>query len=290
MIKLLALLLTLAATTAAAQTATSFESTEVAPGIYMVAGADGFGGGNMSLLVGDDYVAMIDDGLLPLAPMLLSHIAETAGRQINFMINTHVHGDHLGGNAHFAENGTVIFAHDNIRKRLLEDAATAGGKGGLPVITFGEGVTFHLNGLEAQVFHVPRAHTDGDAAIYFPDANVIHAADVMFNKLFPFIDLDSGGTVDGFIAGQKKLLSMADDDTKIIPGHGVLGSKADLRRDLMMLTDSQARVQLLIDQGRTIEEILEANPLSVYHETYDWQFITTERMTRTLYRSLTSEE
>lgn len=289
---LLTALLLFAATTSNAQGfATAFESTEVVPGIYMVVGADAFGGGNISLLVGDDYVAMIDDGLLPVAPILLTHIAgETAGRPINFIINTHVHGDHVGGNALFAENGTVILAHDNIRNRLLEDSGPAGGEGGLPVITFAEGVNFHLNGLEAQVFHIPNAHTDGDVAINFPDVNVIHAADVMFNYMFPYIDLDNGGTVAGFIAGQKMLISMADDETKIIPGHGELGTKADLRRDLLMLTDSQARVKLLVDQGRTIEEVLQANPLSVYHDNYNWQFISTERMTRTLYRALTTDE
>jgi len=289
--RLLTAALLMAATASYAQEfATSFQTTEVAPGIYMIAGADGFGGGNMSLLVGDDYIALIDDGLVPLAPTLLSHVAETAGRPINFIINTHVHGDHVGGNAHFAANGTVIFAHDNIRKRLIEDSGPAGGDGGLPVITFTEGVSFHLNGLEAQVFHIPRAHTDGDAAIFFPDVNVIHAADVMFNKMFPYIDLDSGGTVAGYIAGQKMLISMADDETKIIPGHGTLATKADLQRDLLVLTDSQARVKLLIDQDRTIEEVLEANPLSVYHDDYNWQFISTERMTRTLYRALTTDE
>ena len=139
----------------------------------------------MSLLVGDDYVAMIDDGIEPVAPLLLEHVTETAGRPINFMINTHIHGDHVGGNAHFAENGTVVFAHDNIRKRLLEDSKDAGGDGGLPVVTFAEGVTFHLNGLDAKVFHVPRAHTDGDAVIHFPDVNVIHAGDIMFHKRGP---------------------------------------------------------------------------------------------------------
>jgi glyoxylase-like metal-dependent hydrolase (beta-lactamase superfamily II) len=290
--KLLTALLLIAATASNAQElATSFESTEVVPGIYMIAGADAFGGGNISLLVGDDYVAMIDDGLLPLAPILLSHVAdETAGRQINFIINTHVHGDHVGGNALFTANGTVVFAHDNIRKRLLEDSGPAGGGGGLPVITFAEGVSFHLNGLEAQVFHIPRAHTDGDAAIYFPAVNVIHAADVMFNHMFPYIDLDNGGTVAGYIAGQKLLISMADNETRIIPGHGELATKADLQRDLLVLTDSQARVKLLVDQGRTIDEILETNPLSVYHDDYNWQFITTGRMTRTLYRALTTDE
>ena len=292
MIRILAVLLTLIATTAAAQfqPPTSIKTTEVVPGIYMVEGVDGFAGGNMSLLVGDDYVAMIDDGIEPVAPLLLEHVTETAGRPINFMINTHIHGDHVGGNAHFAENGTVVFAHDNIRKRLLEDSKDAGGDGGLPVVTFAEGVTFHLNGLDAKVFHVPRAHTDGDAVIHFPDVNVIHAGDIMFHKLFPYIDLDSGGTVSGYIAAQQKLISMADDATKVIPGHGGLATKADLQRDLMALTDSQARVKLLVDQGKTVDEILQENPLSVYHDEYNWSFITTEIMTRTLYRSLTEGE
>ena len=292
MIRFLTVLFTLLAATAAAQfePATSINSTEVVPGIYMVEGVGGFAGGNMSLLVGDDYVAMIDDGIEPVAPLLLAHVTETAGRPINFMINTHIHGDHVGGNAHFAENGTVVFAHENIRKRLLEDSKDAGGDGGLPVVTFGEGVTFHLNGLDAKVFHVPEAHTDGDAVIHFPGVNVIHAGDIMFHKLFPYIDLDSGGTVSGYISAQQKLISMADDGTKIIPGHGGLATKADLQRDLMALTDGQARVKMLIDQGKTMDEVLQENPLSVYHDEYNWSFITTEIMTRTLYRSLTQGE
>ena len=290
MIRILAVLLTLAATTATAQFATSFKSNEVVPGIVMIEGADGFGGGNMALLVGDDHVAMIDDGLDPLGEMLVAYVNELAGRPIDFMINTHVHGDHAGGNAHFADNGTIVFAHDNIRKRLLEDSEPAGGDGGLPVVTFGAGVTFHLNGIKAKVFHVPAAHTDGDAAIFFPDVNVIHTGDVMFHGLFPFIDLDTGGTVAGYIEAQQKILSMADENTKIIPGHGELATKADLQRTLMMITDCQARVKMLVDQGRTIEEVLESNPLSVYHDEYNWSFITTERMTRTMYRSLTEGE
>jgi len=283
-----ALLLVGISTSHAQQFATSFKSTEVVPGIYKVEGADGFGGGNIGLLVGDDYVAMIDDGLAPIAPNLLAFVSETAGRPINFMINTHVHGDHAGGNAHFAENGTVVFAHHNIRKRLIEDSGPAGGDGGVPVVTFGDGVTFHLNGIEAQVIHIPQAHTDGDAAIYFPDVNVIHTGDLLFLNMFPFIDLDNGGTVAGYIDGQQSLVSLADDDTILIPGHGELASKADLQRSLMMLTDSQARVKLLVDQNKTIDEILRENPLSVYHDDYNWNFITTERMTRTLYRELTS--
>ncbi len=287
---LTALLLVATSAGHAQQFATTFKTTEVSPGIHFVVGADGMAGGSITLLIGDDYVAMIDDGYQPPAAALLDYVAEVARRPVDFIINTHVHGDHTGGNAIFADTGTVIFAHENIRKRLLDDPSPAGGMGGLPVVTFGDGVTFHLNGIEARVFHVEQAHTDGDAAIDFPGTKVFHAGDLLFNMLFPYIDLDNGGTVGGYIAFQNELLAMVDDDTIIIPGHGELASKADLRRNLMMLTDSQARVKLLVDQGRNIDEVLRENPLSVYHDDYDWSFISTELMTRTLYRALTSGE
>ena len=263
----------------------SFKSTEVTPGIFMVEGVGGFGGGNMAVLVGEEYAAMIDDGLEPLAPQLLAHAIDTAGRNINFMINTHVHGDHVGGNAHFAESGTVIFAHDNIRKRITQDPTVAGGARGLPVVTFADGVTFHLDGIEARVVHVPAAHTDGDAMIYFPQANVIHSGDLVFHNLFPFIDLDNGGTVDGYIAAQEAILELADDDTRIIPGHGPLTDKAGLAEDLAALIAGRAEVRSLVDQGMTEEEVLAANPLEAF-SSRSWPFITSERMTQTFYRDL----
>jgi len=287
--KKLAVLPLLLASLAFAQDAEiTFNSTEIEPGIFMVEARGGFGGGNMAVLVGEGHVAMIDDGLPPLAEVLLQHVTETAGGPINFMVNTHVHGDHAGGNAHFASTGTVVFAHDNIRKRLLEDASGAGGPGGLPVVTFGDGVTFHLGNIEARVKHLPKAHTDGDAAIHFPGANVIHTGDILFHGVFPFIDLDSGGTVDGYIAAQKKIWSMADDATKIIPGHGPLTDRAGMKTDIDMLVDSRALVKALIDEGKSIDDVLEANPLARY-DSHSWEFITTERMTRTLFRSLTTD-
>jgi len=277
------------ATLASAQDAEiTFKSTEIEPGIFMVEAEGGFGGGNMAVLVGKDHIAMIDDGLPPLAEDLLIHVAETAGGPIDFLVNTHVHGDHAGGNAHFAENGTVVFAHDNIRKRLLEDSSGAGGPGGLPVVTFGDGVTFHLGNIEARVTHMPMAHTDGDAAIYFPSANVIHTGDILFHDMFPFIDLESGGTLDGYITAQKKIWSMANDATKIIPGHGSLTDKAGMKADIAMLVDGRTLIKALVDQGMSEEEVLAANPLAKY-DTYNWAFITTERMTRTFYRSLTTD-
>ena len=266
----------------------TFSSAEIEPGIFMVEAKGGFGGGNMAVLVGEGHVAMIDDGLPPLAENLLAHVTATAGGPIDFMVNTHVHGDHAGGNAVFADNGTVVFAHDNIRKRLLPDASAAGGPDGLPVITFGDGVTFHLGGIEARVEHLPKAHTDGDAVIYFAGANVIHTGDILFHGIFPFIDLDNGGTVDGYIVAQQEILSMADDETKIIPGHGSLTDKAGMTADIDMLIDGRAMVKALLDQGNSSDDVLEANPLAKY-DSYSWEFITTERMTLTLIRSLTTD-
>lgn len=282
----LACLSLFAGTALAQEAATTFKSTEITDGIYMIEGADGFAGGNMALLVGADHVAMIDDGLEPSAPGLLGFVEELAGGPVSLVVNTHVHGDHAGGNAHFAENNAVIVAHENIRRRLLSDAQPAGGPGGLPALTFEDGVTFHLNGIDARVHHAPIAHTDGDAFIEFPDVDVVHAGDLWFHQRFPYIDLDNGGSLDGYIAAQRRILSLASDETTIIPGHGPIGSRSDLEEDLAVLIDGKARVERLVEAGRSEEQIVEANPLAEYHDSYDWAFITTERMTRTFYRAL----
>jgi len=266
--------------------ATEIATTEAAPGVYMLNGANGFSS-NMGLLVGDDHVVLIDDGMAPITADLVATVAELADRPIDFVVNTHVHGDHVGSNATLAENGAVIFAHKNIRKRLVEAPDPAGGTGGLPVVTFADGVNFHVNGQNAHVRHVAKAHTDGDAVVHLHGSNVIVAGDLLFNYMFPFIDLDSGGSVRGFVAGQRRIIKMADEETIIIPGHGQLASRADLQAAVDMLVDAEARVEALVIDGKTEEEVLAANPLADYHDTWNWGFITTERMTQTLYRSLT---
>ena len=264
----------------------SIKSTEVAPGIFAIEDA----GGSITLLTGEEYNVLIDDGYVQLAPTVIDATSKLAGGPIDFVINTHVHGDHVGGNAALQESGAIVYAHDNIRKRLLDSPDAAGGPGGLPVITFSDEVTFHVNGLEAFVFHVENAHTDGDAAIEFRGANVIHAGDVFFSYVFPYIDLDNGGSVAGFLAAQRRILAMSDDDTVIIAGHGkVKANRTDLQAAIDMLVDAEARVRALVLKGSTEEQVLAANPLAVYHDTWNWNFITTERMTKTLYRSLTSE-
>ena len=266
-----------------------FKSTEVAKGVYLLDAVEGFGGGNVALLTGDEYIVLVDDAMGPTVAALIEAASAVAGRPVDFVINTHVHGDHVGGNQYVAENGALIVAHDNIRKRMKGDPDLDTGPGALPVITFSDAVTFHVNGQSAHVFHVENAHTDGDGALLLKDRNVIIAGDVFFHKLFPYIDIDNGGTLDGFIAGQKLLLSLADDATKIVPGHGPLAGKADLEEDLAMLVDARERVKALIDKGMDAEAIVAANPLADYHDQYNWEFITTERMTRTLIRSLTKD-
>ncbi len=263
----------------------SWKSTELAPGLYMLEGQGGFPGGNLGLITGDDGVVLIDDGLEPLVAVTVAAIESLTGDPIDFVINTHAHGDHVGANEVLHGKGATIVAHENLRTRMVKDGSN---RAALPELTFTDAVTFHLNGHTAKVFHVANAHTDGDSVIHFPEVNVIHAGDVMFNHLFPYIDLDGGGSVAGFIAGQKKIIAIADDETKIIPGHGALANKADLQAAVDMLEDAQARVKALVDAGKSQEEVVAGNPLADYEDGWSWEFITTERMTETIYRSLTA--
>ena len=270
--------------TLAQQSEITFKSTELSDGLYMLESQGGFGGGNMALLTGSDGVILIDDALEPMAEKVIKAVEARTKQPVDFLINTHVHGDHVGGNAALHQTGATIITHDNIRHRMVADDAA---KDALPEVTFSDAVTFHLNGHTAYVFHVPSAHTDGDAVIHFPEVNIIASGDVLFNGLFPFIDLDSGGSVAGFIAAQEKILSMSDVNTKIISGHGPQGNKAELQAAHDMLVDALARVKKLVDAGMSEDDILAENPLASYHDGWNWGFITTEKMTKTLYRSLT---
>lgn len=275
----------------ARETEISFKSIELAAGLYMLQGQGGFTGGNLGLSAGDDGVVLIDDGVAPLAPKMLEAVTDITGRPVDFVINTHVHGDHIGGNAALRASGATIIGHENIRQRLVEDdSVSADGSAPapesmMPEITFSQSMTFHLNGHEAFVFHVERAHTDGDAVIYFRAADVLHAGDVLFNHLFPFIDLESGGSVAGYLDAQDDILSLAGPGSRIIPGHGPLASKSDLQAARDMLADARDRVKALVDAGKSEQDIVADNPLAVY-EDWSWDFITTEVMTRTLVRDL----
>ena len=294
----LLLLLAIAPLASAEETASPFAAVEVAPGIYQVGNTnegfalnvpEDFVGGGVGLLVGDEYIVLIDDVLEQTAPALLAKVEEIAGRPVDFVINTHAHGDHVGGNVYVTEKGAIVISHDQLRTRMQDNEQLNTGPGALPVITFSDRMTFHVNGEQAIAMHVPNAHTDGDAIIHFRNANVIAAGDLSFRGLFPFIDLDSGGTVAGYMAGMQQLIDMADADTKFLTGHGAVGTKAGLEQDLAMLKDAEARVKALVDKGMSAEEILAANPLAVYHDDYSWFFISTERMTKVFIRSLTEK-
>ena len=292
------LVLAMSQVVVAEETTNPFAAVEVAPGIYQIGNTnEGFAlnvpkdfvGGGVGLLVGDEYVVLIDDVLEATAPALVAKAEEIAGRPIDFVINTHAHGDHVGGNVYVTEKGAIVVSHDQLRARMKDNEQLNSGPGALPVITFSDKMTFHVNGEEAVAIHMPNAHTDGDAIIHFVNANVIAAGDLSFRGLFPFIDLDSGGSVAGFMAGMQRLIDMADADTKFLTGHGDVATRAGLEQDLAMLKDAEARVKALMDKGMSAEEVLAENPLSIYHDDYSWFFITTERMTQTFIRSLTEK-
>ena len=292
------LVLAMSQVVVAEETTNPFAAVEVAPGIYQIGNTnEGFAlnvpkdfvGGGVGLLVGDEYVVLIDEVLEATAPALVAKAEEIAGRPIDFVINTHAHGDHVGGNVYVTEKGAIVVSHDQLRARMKDNEKLNSGPGALPVITFSDKMTFHVNGEEAVAIHMPNAHTDGDAIIHFVNANVIAAGDLSFRGLFPFIDLDSGGSVAGFMAGMQRLIDMADADTKFLTGHGDVATRAGLEQDLAMLKDAEARVKALMDKGMSAEEVLAENPLSIYHDDYSWFFITTERMTQTFIRSLTEK-
>ena len=236
------------------------ETTEVADGVYMLVGA----GGNLGLTVGEDGAFLIDDQFAPLTEKIRAAVAAVSDQPVRYVINTHWHGDHTGGNENHGEAGAIIVAHDNVRKRLMEglkrtiifDGETPPAPpAALPVITFSRDVTFHLNGHDIHAVHVEHAHTDGDAVIFFEDVNVVHMGDVLFNGRYPFIDVESGGSIDGYIAALDRVAGMIDDETRIIPGHGPLATKADLLLSLEILRIVRDRVAALVEQGKTEDEV-----------------------------------
>ena len=244
---------------------------------YMLTGA----GGNMGLSIGDDAVFLIDDQYAPLTPKILAAIKALTPKPVKFLINTHWHGDHTGGNVNMGQAGALIFAQDNVRKRMSSDQfneffkskTPATAKAGLPVVSFSQDITFHLNGDEIFAFHVPRAHTDGDAIIHFRKGNIVHTGDTYFNGMYPFIDFSSGGTPDGVIAAADRVLAIADDNTKIIPGHGPLSNKAELKTYRDMLATATSRIKALLAQGKTLEEILAAKPTAEFDERWGKGFV-----------------
>ncbi len=252
-------------------------------------------GGNMGLSVGDDGVYVIDDQYAPLSARLLETISGLSDGPIRYVLNTHWHGDHTGGNEAFGETGAALVSHENVRARMETGLAEAAfgrsiepaAEAALPDITLSQGATFHFNDLEVQVIHVPSAHTDGDSIVVFEGANVIHMGDVFFNGFYPFIDVRSGGSLSGNIAGLELGISLANADTRIIPGHGPMGDLADLQAARDTLVTVRARVSELISEGKAEDEAVAADPLADLDEEWGDFFITSEMMVRTAYQSLT---
>ena len=276
----------LAASPACAQrdwSAVEIKTTLVTDGIYMLEGS----GGNIGLSVGADGPFMIDDQFAPLSAKIEAAVAALTDQPVEFVLNTHHHGDHTNGNESFANAGATIVAHDNVRSRLAAESGAAAAS--LPVITFSETATFYRNGHEIHIFHPDNAHTDGDAIVFFRDVNVVHMGDVMFSGLYPYVDVGSGGNLNGYIAALETANGMVDAETKIIPGHGPLSSKTELEASIAMLKDVRNRVQALIDDGLTEDQVVAAAPLADLDATWSWNFINGERMTRAAYQSLAAE-
>lgn len=267
---------------------------EVKPGIHMLMGE----GGNICVSSGADGVFMIDDQFAPLTEKIKAAIASFTSGPIRFVINTHWHADHTGGNEHMGEAGALIIAHENVRKRLSTDQVMTAfkrtipalSKEGLPVITFTRDVAFHLNAQRIDVFHVKRAHTDGDAVVYFTDANVIHTGDILFAGMYPFIDLEHGGSMNGMIDATNRILGMIDDNTRVIPGHGILTDKQGLMAYRDMLTKIRDRIQSQIKAGKTLEEIKLSQPTQDFDNEWGGGFMKPDVFVGIVSQSLSQEQ
>jgi cyclase len=263
---------------------------KLAPTVYMLTGA----GGNVGLSAGDDAVFLVDDQFAPLTSRIEAAIAKVTKKPVRFVVNTHWHFDHTGGNENLGKAGALIVAHENVRKRMSVEGfieflgmkTRPDPKEALPVVTFTRDVTFHLNGDEIHVMHVPNAHTDGDALVHFRKSDVIHMGDVFFNKLYPFIDTSSGGRVEGVVTALERALEMAGPSTKIIPGHGPLATRADLQAYRDMLATVSGRIREHVRAGRSLEAVQAAKPTAEFDAAWGKGFLNPARFTEMLYKNL----
>jgi cyclase len=259
--------------------------------VYMLTGQ----GGNIGIYVGETNVFMIDDQFDRLSDKIKTSITSLTDKPIVTLFNTHMHGDHSGGNANFNTNDVTLIAHDNVRERIKtnqqakldkQEITAAYFAKMLPEVTFSDAITFYDGNETIMAFHVHNAHTDGDAMVYFMNNNVLHMGDTYFSGRYPFIDLKSGGSVQGYINAHKKALLVINDDTKIIPGHGRPSNKEELKTYVAMLEDIQAKVQAAIDAGASLEDVKENTALTdAYDEVHGNGFINPERLRETFYNS-----
>ena len=272
--------------------------TKVSGNIYMLEGS----GGNIAASVGEDGIVLVDDQFAPLAEKIQAALKDLkiTDRPVRFIINTHYHGDHTGGNVPFASAGSTLIAHDNVRRRL-ETGGPAGNGGSLkmdnkpaakealPVITFQHDVTVHLNGEDIRAMHFPSGHTDGDSIIFFPKNNVVHMGDDFVRYGFPFVDVTAGGSVQGMIDAMEKVSAQLPADVKVIPGHGALSNMDDVRAFTKMLKETSAAVQKAINEHKTLEQMKQEKVLEPWR-SFSGNFVNTDAFIETLYNSLTGHK
>ncbi|KPM31856.1 Secreted hydrolase [Croceitalea dokdonensis DOKDO 023] len=264
-------------------------SEQLSEHIYVLFGS----GGNIGLAIGEETAYVIDDQFGPLTDKILAHITSLTDKPVKWVLNTHWHGDHTGGNANMANQGATIIAHENVRKRMAAEQDRGGGrivepspKEALPVITFNDKLTLHLdNGNDMHAMHVNDAHTDGDAYYYFPEDNVIHMGDNFFVGRYPYIDLNSGGDIDGLISNISMTLGIIDDKTKIIPGHGPVASKKELEDYLGVIKQLRTLVKNARKAGNTLEQTQQLGLSKPWDATHGQGFINAERIIEFIYKS-----
>ena len=270
--------------------AVEIKAEKVADGLYMLTGS----GGNLGLSVGEDGAYLIDDQYAPLTGKILAAVKALTPEPVRFVVNTHYHGDHTGGNENLGEAGALIVAHDNVRRRMAAGTfmkafnrqVEPAPEGALPVITFSDAASFHWNGEEIRVFFVGPAHTDGDSIVHFVKADVFHMGDTLFNGMYPFIDVSAGGRIDGMIAAADRVLKVADEKTRIIAGHGPVATRTDLQANRDMLATVRDRVAKLKAEGKTAEEIVAAKPTADLDETWGGGFMQPDVWVGLVYESM----
>jgi cyclase len=266
------------------------KATHVAGTVYMLTGA----GGNIGVCVGDDGIVIVDDQFAPLAPKIRAALAGISNKPIKFILNTHYHGDHTGGNEIFGREAPII-AQENVRKRLQSGTkfgtrvTPPAPKDALPVVTFDHDVALHVNGEDIQVIHYPHGHTDGDAVMYFTQSNVVHMGDDFFNGGFPVVDLENGGSVSGMIADTQQIAGALKPDAKVIPGHGPLGDRASLEAFVKMLQETRAAVDAAVKSGKSLDQLKADKVLAPWVDKWSKGGVSADRFTETLYNDVTKK-
>jgi glyoxylase-like metal-dependent hydrolase (beta-lactamase superfamily II) len=265
--------------------------TELADNIHVLMAV----GGNIAVSSGSDGLFIIDDSMPPLAEKIEAALRTIRDEPVRMVFNTHWHFDHTGGNRHFGEQGALIVAHDNVRERMstkqfsFNMKSLPSPKTALPVVTFDQGISFHLNGDTIRALHIANGHTDGDAVLFFEGANIVHTGDLFTNRQYPFIDLSGGGSAQGMLAAVDTLIPMLNEDTIIIPGHGPIATLEDVQTYRSMLYTVINRIQLLIDEGKTADEVIALRPSVNFDATWAWSFLPAERWNRLIYDSLIAD-